>query len=494
MLYGIIIIFFVILFFFSKRQMGSTFNSIDKKKHRLYFLYPMARFILIRAGLEEKCLKQSEVSKNIRALYVLEGHENQTRLYWYQKTSLVLLIIFIFSSLSFFISIESYMNKSVSFDNHLIRPEEEEGDNRIRLRYKIQNREDLKDFYEDEITIENKARIYSHKEWDELLNIAIPYLEKEMLGENEEASHVHRNLNFIKKIPKTGISIEWIPKDYKLIDSRGIIHNEDMVEDKVETLVTAILRYHDRKVEHIIPITIVPPIMDNKDILQRELESIIDETNEATAMDKKWSLPKKIGDYLVIWERDEKNISMPIFILGLTGAILIWFFCDKELNNKMKLRNNQLLLDYPEIINKFILLINAGMTIKQAWSKIAEDYRQKLNKGEINIRYAYEEMLVTLNELKLGIPEAKAYEQYGKRVALLPYMKFTSLIVQNLRKGNKGLADLLNNEAMEALHTRREISRRLGEEASTKLIGPMIIMLFIVLIIIMVPAIISIRM
>ena len=121
--------------------MGSTFNSIDKKKHRLYFLYPMARFILIRAGLEEKCLKQSEVSKNIRALYVLEGHENQTRLYWYQKTSLVLLIIFIFSSLSFFISIESYMNKSVSFDNHLIRPEEEEGDNRIRLRYKIQNRE-----------------------------------------------------------------------------------------------------------------------------------------------------------------------------------------------------------------------------------------------------------------------------------------------------------------------------------------------------------------
>ena len=73
----------------------------------------------------------------------------------------------------------------------------------------------------------------------------------------------------------------------------------------------------------------------------------------------------------------------------------------------MKLRNNQLLLDYPEIINKFILLINAGMTIKQAWSKIPEDYRQKLNKGEINIRYAYEEMLVTLNELKLGIPKPK---------------------------------------------------------------------------------------
>ena len=48
MLYGIIIIFFVIPF---SQKTNGQYCSIDKKK--LYFLYPMARFILIRAGLEE---------------------------------------------------------------------------------------------------------------------------------------------------------------------------------------------------------------------------------------------------------------------------------------------------------------------------------------------------------------------------------------------------------------------------------------------------------
>ena len=41
-----------------------------------------------------------------------------------------------------------------------------------------------------------------------------------------------------------------------------------------------------------------------------------------------------------------------------------------------------MLLDYPEIINKFNLLINAGMTIRQAWSKITEDYIKIPNQSE----------------------------------------------------------------------------------------------------------------
>jgi hypothetical protein len=34
-------------------------------------------------------------------------------------------------------------------------------------------------------------------------------------------------------------------------------------------------------------------------------------------------------------------------------------------------------------------------------------------------RYAYEEMLATASELRLGISETTAYEQYGRRIGLI---------------------------------------------------------------------------
>lgn len=72
-------------------------------------------------------------------------------------------------------------------------------------------------------------------------------------------------------------------------------------------------------------------------------------------------------------------------------------------------------------------------------------------------------------------------------------MKFSSILVQNLKKGNRSMTDLLKQEAAEAFQERKEAAKRLGEEASAKLLGPMMILLFIVLIIILVPAFISFR-
>jgi len=62
---------------------------------------------------------------------------------------------------------------------------------------------------------------------------------------------------------------------------------------------------------------------------------------------------------------------------------------------------------------------------------------------------------------------------------------------QNLKKGTKGLAQMLENESLEAFEERKNIAKRLGEEAGTKLLAPMAIMLIIVMIIVIVPALLS---
>ena len=83
-------------------------------------------------------------------------------------------------------------------------------------------------------------------------------------------------------------------------------------------------------------------------------------------------------------------------------------------------------------------------------------------------------MRYTCNEMQSGITEVEAYERFGKRCGISVYMKFGALLAQNLKKGTKGMADLLRNE-----------------EAGTKLLAPMFGMLAIVLIIVIVPAFLS---
>lgn len=51
---------------------------------------------------------------------------------------------------------------------------------------------------------------------------------------------------------------------------------------------------------------------------------------------------------------------------------------------------------------------------------------------------------------------------------------------QNLRKGTKGLSELLKLESIQAFEERKARAKRLGEEAGTKLLLPMFLMLVVV--------------
>lgn len=67
------------------------------------------------------------------------------------------------------------------------------------------------------------------------------------------------------------------------------------------------------------------------------------------------------------------------------------------------------------------------------------------------------------------------------------------MLSQNLRKGSRGITDILEREAEEAFEDRKNMAKKLGEEAGTKLMIPMFIMLAVVFVIVTVPAFFSIQ-
>lgn len=64
-------------------------------------------------------------------------------------------------------------------------------------------------------------------------------------------------------------------------------------------------------------------------------------------------------------------------------------------------------------------------------------------------------MIYTENQMKNKAAESECYEEYGIRCGLSVYRRFGTLLSQNLRKGSKGLSELLKRETGEMFEERK---------------------------------------
>ena len=101
------------------------------------------------------------------------------------------------------------------------------------------------------------------------------------------------------------------------------------------------------------------------------------------------------------------------------------------------------------------------------------------------------EMEMAVREMNYGIPELKAYESFGKRCGTQGYIRLSSLLIQQVKRGARGMNQLLVQEVGEAEVLRRENARKSAEEAGTRLILPMILLMTVVFAVLMIPAFLS---
>lgn len=177
------------------------------------------------------------------------------------------------------------------------------------------------------------------------------------------------------------------------------------------------------------------------------------------------------------------DMGYVFFCIALPVGIAV--FTDKDLSDRVKKRRLSIQLDFPDFVNKLILLINAGMTVSKAWERISLD-----NAGSTPL---YMELNLTVQEIRSGIPEHKAYEEFAKRCRIPLITRFVSVILQNLRKGNAELVPILRVYANECWELRKNTAKKFGEEASTKLLLPMMLMFAAILLIVGMPAVLALK-
>lgn len=174
--------------------------------------------------------------------------------------------------------------------------------------------------------------------------------------------------------------------------------------------------------------------------------------------------------------------------LILTGAAVAALFAapflvDSSLNGEIEKRRLSIQMEFPEFVNKLTLLVNAGMTISKAWEKIIHE-----NKRE---HILYREMRYALAEIKAGKPESVAYEEFARRCHVKEVTKFVSVIVMNLKRGGAEVVPVLQAQGNECWEMRKNAARQMGEQASTKILIPMMIMFLGIVLIVSTPAVLS---
>lgn len=346
-----------------------------------------------------------------------------------------------------------------------------------------------------EVEVEEKR--YTQEQIEEVFQKAVQKLEPLILGGNRSLDEVRTDLNLVTEIPGEPIEVSWELNRYDLINIYGELNEKGTAEKPEGALVNlkAYLTYtEDESMQALeeMSVRVYPPKLSGEESRRARVLQAIEEEEEQSREKDVLKLPNEIEGRKIILRNPDNPRGWYVLALGPVICLLLAGLQRQNEQKEREDRERQMMLDYPEIMNKLTLLLGAGMTVKKAWEKIVQDYeRQKEGAG---LRYAYEEMAVAYREMQSGVTEAESYERFGKRCGLKAYRKLASLLDQNLRKGTKGLAALLGAESLQAFEERKAAAKRRGEEAGTKLLLPMFFMLAMVLVIVIIPAFLSIQM
>ncbi len=420
------------------------------------------------------------------SLVQLNPEENAGYVKWkygVRKIKVSIIILFAGDVIALLLWVGDGKDNNLVDGRYIFRKEKGEGSKEVHL---IVQREDGE---EAEASLIVEEQRYQKEELDAMCDEVLELIAGEALGKNDSWDNVTKDLNLMDKVKGYPFSLSWESGSLQVAGDGKI--NYGGKEEESVTLVPIKLKieYHDFLKEHTFYAKICPPEKENS--FSDVVTDVLKNMEEVSYANDKVSLPQIIDEENVTWTERKEDKSIKVFMLGLVAAIVAYVLSDREVQKRVRVKSKQMEEEYPAIISKLTLYLGAGMNTKGAWEKIAKE-GNKLNQTGKEINPVYREMLLTCREMDSGIAEADAYERFGKRIRRQKFIRLTTLLVQNLKKGNAALLQQLRQESIVALEEHAAEKKKEGEEMETKLLFPMMLIMGMVMVLIMVPAFLSI--
>lgn len=170
-----------------------------------------------------------------------------------------------------------------------------------------------------------------------------------------------------------------------------------------------------------------------------------------------------------------------LLILGIVVAILLPALSIKKLDEKVNRKKQDIIFELPEFASKIALLVNAGETCQKAIIRCTLMKQDDDNP-------LYQELIETVTKIQNGESFSQVMEEFSKRCGVQEVSAFTTVILLNYRRGGDQLSLSLRELSQSLWGKRKAISKVRGEEASSKLIFPMVLIFVVILVIVAYPA------
>jgi tight adherence protein C len=343
------------------------------------------------------------------------------------------------------------------------------------------------------ITIDVKQKELSLNEKQELLENYSGRLKDLILGDNKDINHINKRLNLIERDPATGITINWISDRPELVDDNG---NIDLIGagKSQDVRLRAELALDDATMTETYKLKIDTNAgkEDYENSMVGRLRSSMDKLDELKNSEY-MSLPGELdGGITLRWYTGRENNSLLLVLLFIFSVMIVYFNRYDRVNRELKAAEESVIRDLPEFINKLVLLLNAGLVVSTAFSKIVEDYASFYGTGSKETgrerKYLYDELAEIQSRInQTNVSLIKELKEFSQRSGVRELVRLTAVISDNWNKGS-ALAEKLEEESELLWVRRKKRAEEKGKIAETKLTFPLVILLLVLIMITIAPA------
>lgn len=477
MIATLVVITYLVLFLLAgKEQPDKIPGGIRAPFYKAGF-YLYKRICLLRMPIAGR----KQVEKDLARLHPGENREVVCTDYYVGKIALSLFICLVGTILGLFITINGKKALIVQEDGSIARGTFAEGARELELIASFA------DGGENSFSVVVDARQLTEVERNTYLESFVQELPSLIVGENTSLQEIRYDLLLEEEYEGYPFTVEWSSSKQELVSSTGTVKEPESATGL--TLIADVTYAADEDWEYRqeISICVMPPVLSAEERLQQGLEDMLREQELLSRKDAIWVLPDSFQGERIHWRQAVPDYSLLLWGGALLTAVITFFLADKDIHDSLEVRRAEMKRSYPDVVQKLALYMGAGLTVRAAFQKMAGNYEKGRVAGKKK-NYIYEEIMYACRELQAGVSEGSVYEHFGKRVGLQEYIRLSTLLMQNLKKGNRTLLQRLKEEADKACIEQLQNSRKLGEEASTKLLLPMMLMLAVVMVLIMIPA------
>ncbi len=332
----------------------------------------------------------------------------------------------------------------------------------------------------------------SEQEKHQILDAFAAELPKKILGENPDLQHIAHDLILDQVDEETGITLNWEADRPELVDGTGAVSCLSP-ELPQKVVLQAHLELSGVSCEQRIPLRLVTPGEKEKGTVEiamgRTLERAVLELS-ASSEGQQVRLPEMLpGGVRVLWRRRSSIPFSSLFLLLILGFFLVWRSRFQLVRSDIRKEREEMAREFPDFLNRLVLLLSAGMVTQAALERISEDYRSQRG-GKI--KPLYEAILLMEDSiLQTNAPLSQELIKLAKQSGLRELARFSSIVSDNLNKGS-GLTDKLAAESELLWMNRKKKAQEQGRLAETKLTLPLMILLVILIVLTTAPALMDI--